>query len=92
MRSKLSFTAHLVYAAHSSRSLSLTALAPHFRLLELGGGDCPVKSGAQLFGGLQRQLDPRPRTGVEARVDEVERNDIAQLRMSRVVIGNHRPR
>src|SRR5580704_6891403 len=68
------------------------ALPPHFRLLELCGRNRPVESGAQLFGRLQRQLDPRPRTGVEVRVDEVERDDVAQGRMARVVIGNHRLR
>ena len=52
----------------------------------------PVESGAQLHGRLQRQLDPCARTGVEVRVDEVERDDVAQGRMARVVIGNHRPR
>ena len=41
------------------------ALAPHFRLLELGGGNRPVESGAQLLGRLQRQLNPSPRPGFE---------------------------
>ncbi len=68
------------------------ALAPHFRLLELGGGDRPVERGAQLLGRLQRQLDPGARAGVEGRVDEVERDDVAQRRMARVVIGDHRLR
>ena len=53
-------------------------LPPHFRLLELGGGNRPVESSAQLLGRLQGQLDPRPRTGVEIRVYEVERDDVAQ--------------
>jgi RNA polymerase primary sigma factor len=53
------------------------ALAPHFRLLKLGGGNRPVESGAQLLGRLERQLDPRSRTGVEVRVDEVECDDVA---------------
>ena len=44
------------------------ALASHFRLLELGGDNRSVESGAQLLGRLQRQLDPRPRAGVELRV------------------------
>src|SRR5260370_6286184 len=68
------------------------ALAPHFRLLELGSGNRPVESGAQLLGCLQRQLNPSPRTGFESRVDEVERDDIAQRRMARMVICNHRLR
>src|SRR5712671_1963599 len=68
------------------------ALAPHFRLLELGSGNRPVKSGAQLLGCLQRQLNPSPRPGFESRVDEVERDDIAQRRMARMVICNHRLR
>src|SRR5829696_2819821 len=63
------------------------ALAPHFRFLEVGGGDSSVQSGAQFFGCLQRQLDPSPRPGFEASVDEVERDDVAQRRMARVVIG-----
>jgi hypothetical protein len=40
------------------------ALAPHFRLLIVGGSDRPVESSAQFLRGLQRQLDRRPRTGV----------------------------
>src|SRR6266567_2025291 len=68
------------------------ALAPHFRLLELGGGNRPVESGAQLLGGLQRKLDAGPGAWFEAGVDEVERDDVAQRRMARVVIGNHRLR
>src|SRR6478672_8741270 len=68
------------------------ALAPHFRLLELGGGNRSVQSGAQLLGCLQRQLNPSPRPGFEANIDEVECDDVAQWRMARVVIGNHRLR
>src|SRR6266853_3441213 len=52
----------------------------------------PVESGAQLLGCFQRQLNPSPRPGFEARVDEVERDDVAQRRMARVVICNHRLR
>ena len=33
-----------------------------------------------------------PRPGFEGKVDEVERDDVAQRRMARVVIGNHRLR
>src|SRR5882757_10786513 len=40
----------------------------------------------------QRQLNPSPRPGFESRVDEVERDDIAQRRMARMVICNHRLR
>src|SRR5829696_3483688 len=47
-------------------------LAPHLRLLELGSGNRPVESGAQLLGCLQGQLNPRPRPGVKASVDKVE--------------------
>src|SRR3954452_1009928 len=65
-------------------------LAPHLRLLELGSGNRAVESGAQLLGCLQGQLNARPRPGVKASVDKVERNDIAQRRMARVVISNHR--
>src|SRR5215203_6209622 len=65
-------------------------LAPHLGLLELGSGNRPVESGAQLLGCLQGQLNPRPRPGVKASVDKVERDDIAQRRMARVVISNHR--
>src|SRR5882672_2867979 len=68
------------------------ALAPHFRLLELGGGNRAVESGAQFLGCLQRQLNPGPRPGFEVGVDEVERDDVAQRRMAGVVIGNHRLR
>src|SRR5580704_18038651 len=68
------------------------ALAPYFRLLELGGGDRPVERGAQFLGGLQRELDPGPRPGFETAVDEVERDDVAQRRMAGVVIGDHRLR
>src|ERR1700720_4981157 len=63
--------------------------APHFRLLELGGGNRAVESGAQLLGCLQRQLNSSPRPGFEVRVDEVERDDVTQRRMARVVIGDH---
>src|SRR5712671_1394022 len=63
------------------------ALAPHFRLLELGSGNRPLESGAQLLGCLQRQLNPSPRPGFESRVDEVERDDIAQRRMARMATG-----
>src|SRR6516165_11568323 len=62
-----------VTTARSSRSSSLAgqdALAPYFRLLELGGGNRPVESGAQLLGGLQRQLDPRPCAGAKVGVNE----------------------
>src|SRR5207302_11315206 len=52
----------------------------------------PVESGAQLLGCLQRQLNPSPCPGFEGNVDEVERDDVAQRRMARVVIGNHRLR
>jgi hypothetical protein len=61
-------------AANSSRGWNEAehdALAPHFRLLELCGGNRPVESGAQLLGRLQRQLDPRPRTGVEVNMPTV---------------------
>ena len=57
----------------SSNEAALDALAPHFSLLEIGGGNRSVESGAQLLGGLQRQLDPRPCAGAKIRVDEVER-------------------
>jgi pimeloyl-ACP methyl ester carboxylesterase len=79
-------------SSRNSNEAEYGAPAPHFRLLELGGSYCPVQSGAQLLGRLERQLDPRPRTRVEVRVDEVERYDIAQGRMARVVIGDHRLR
>jgi hypothetical protein len=72
-------------AANSSRGWNEAehdALPPHFRLLELCGGNRPVESGAQLFGRLQRQLDPRPRTGVEVRVDEVECDDVGIVRVT----------
>src|SRR5262249_32259169 len=68
------------------------ALAPDFRLLELGGGNRPVGRGAQLLRSLQRQLDPGACAGLEARIDEVERDDVAERRMARVVIGDHRLR
>src|SRR4249920_3047390 len=68
------------------------SLAPDFRLLEVGGGNRPVECGAQLLGRLQRELDAGPRPRFEAGVDEVERNDVAQRRMARVVVGNPRLR
>src|SRR5271168_3958944 len=68
------------------------AFAAYFGFLELGSGDCSVESRAQLLGGVQRQLDPGARTNVEVRVDEVERDDVAERSMARVVIGNHRLR
>jgi hypothetical protein len=34
------------------------ALSPHFGLLESGGSNRAVESGAQLIGPLQRQLNP----------------------------------
>src|SRR2546421_12164954 len=64
-------------------------LASHFRLLELGGGNRAVKGGTQRLGCLQRQLNPSPRPHFEVRVDEVERDDVAQRRVTRVVVGNH---
>src|ERR1700752_2667433 len=67
-------------------------LAPYFRLLELSGGNRPIKCGTQVLRRLQRQLDASARAGIERRVVEVERDDIAQWRMARVVIGNHRMR
>src|ERR1700733_15760864 len=84
-----------VGSANSSRGWNKAehdALAPHFRLLELCGGNRPVESAAQLLGRLQRQLDPRARAGVEIRVEEVERDDVAQGRMARGAIGDPRPR
>ncbi len=39
---------------------------------------------------LQRQLNPGSRPGFEGYIDEVERDDVAQRRMARVVIGNDR--
>src|SRR4029079_13808898 len=84
-----------VPAADSSRSSNDAehgSLASHFRLFDLGGGNRPGERGTQLFGRLQRKLHPRPRTGVELRVEEVERDDIAQRRMARVVIRDHRLR
>jgi len=75
-----------------SLPIARRALAPHFRLLELSGGNRPVDSSAQLLGCLQRQLYPSPRPGFEARVDEVECDDVAQRRMACVVICNHRLR
>jgi hypothetical protein len=38
---------------------------PHFRLLELGGGDRAVERGTQVLCRLQRQLEPRPHARVE---------------------------
>src|SRR5262249_30682454 len=67
-------------------------LPPYFRLLELGGSNRPVEGGAQLLGRLQCQLNPRARSRFEGGIDEVERDDIAQWRMARMVIGNHRAR
>src|SRR5258705_2366477 len=75
-----------------SLPIARRALAPHFRLLELSGGNRPVESSAQLLGCLKRQLYPSPRPGFEARVDEVECDDVAQWRMARVVVGNDRLR
>jgi len=85
-RPKPARLAHL--ACHAARTTwARRALAPHFRLLELGSGNRPVESGAQLLGCLQRQLNPSPRPGFESRVDEVERDDIAQRRMARMATG-----
>src|SRR4051794_3881871 len=67
-------------------------LASDFRFLELGGHDCPVERPAQLLGRVQRQLNAGSRAGLEASIDEVESDDVAQWRMTRVVIGNHRMR
>jgi hypothetical protein len=64
------------------------ALAPHFRLLELGGSNRSVESGAQLLGCLQRQLNPSPRPGFEGNVDEVERDDLGQRRMTRLMVAH----
>src|SRR5262245_15944572 len=64
-------------------------LPAHLRLLELGLGDGAVERGAQLLGALERQLDARTRARIERGVDEVERDDVAERRMPRVVIGDH---
>src|SRR6266704_2306404 len=68
------------------------ALAAHFRLFEFGGRDRTIERGAQLLRALQGQLDPGARAGFEIRVDEVERDDVAERRMACVVIGNDRVR
>ena len=47
------------------------------------------KRGAQPLGGLQGQFDAGARPGIEPGVDEIERDDIAQRRMARVVVGHH---
>src|SRR5215471_10369143 len=64
------------------------ALASHLGLFELGGGNSPIESGAQLLGRLERELDSRPCPGIEAGVEEVERDDVAQRSMACVVVGN----
>src|SRR5215211_1870689 len=63
--------------APSVRSLATVLPCPHFRLLELGGGNRPVESGAQFLGCVQGQLNPRSRPGFKASVDKIERSDIA---------------
>lgn len=42
----------------------------------------------QRLGGLQRQLDGRARAGRHAVVDEVERDDVSEQGVARVVIGD----
>ena len=59
------------------RSLATVLPCPHFRLLELGGGNRPVESGAQFLGCVQGQLNTRSRPGFKASVDKIERSDIA---------------
>src|SRR5271168_3389578 len=66
------------------------AVAPHFRLLEICGGDRPVERCAKFLGAFEGQLDAGARAGFEAGVDEVERDDVRQGRMTRVVIGDYR--
>ncbi len=61
---------------------------PHFRLLELGGGDGAVERGAQVAGGVQRQLHPGAGGGAEAGVEEVQGDDIAQRGVAGVVVGD----
>ena len=65
------------------------ALAPDFRLLVLRGGDRSVERGAQPLGGVQGQFDPGARSRVEAGVDEVECDDVAERHVTRVVVGDH---
>src|ERR1700677_3374707 len=83
-----------VSSAVASRGLNeagRSALAPDFRLLEIGGGDRPVERRAQFPCALERQFDAGARAGFEAGVDEVERDDVGQGGVTRVVIGDHRP-
>ena len=61
---------------------------PHFRLLELGGGDGAVQRGAQVAGGFQRQLHPGACRGAKAGVEEVQGDDIAQGGVAGVVVGD----
>src|SRR5947209_6897714 len=65
------------------------ALAAHLRLLELRGGDRTVERGAQLLRGLKRQFERCARAGLKLRVDEVERNDVPERCMARVVVGDN---
>src|SRR5471032_435050 len=88
----VAFSSAIKTESRSPHEAGHRSLAAHLRLLELGGGNRPVERGAQLLGGLERDLDPRARAGIEGSVDEVERDDIAQRRMARVVIGHHRLR
>src|SRR5262249_4437115 len=75
-----------------SNEAERNALAAHFRFLELGGGNRPVESLTQLSGRFQGELNTRPRARIEGRVDEVERDDVAQRGMACMVVSNHRLR
>src|SRR5262245_5864009 len=66
--------------------------APHFRLFVLGGGDRSVERSAQLLGAFECQLDTGARPWVKSGVDEVERDNVGQRCMARMVIGDYRPR
>src|SRR4029077_1332726 len=65
------------------------APAAHFRLLEIRRRDRAIERGAQFLRTVERELDPRARAGLEIGVEEVERDDVAQRRVARVVIGYH---
>src|SRR5262245_2450188 len=66
--------------------------ASHFRLFVLGGRDRSVERGAQLLGAFECQFDTGARPWVEAAIDEVERDDVGQGCVARMIVGDHRPR
>ncbi len=79
---------------HAAREARHGASCPtHFPLLSNSAAAIARSRAARSsLARLQHQPDPGARPGIESGVDEVERDDVAQRRVARVVIGHHRLR